>query len=137
MPSGYMPCIILNDRKRLTSGNASNDRERSAMAYGGSQGRYIARSRIISGFAMSHSAESRRKKLPANYASFVMPFVLSIMMTFVVSLIATAKNLGLGHPDLAPNWMSAWGISWLIAFPVLLLILPLVRKIVAFACERP
>ncbi|KHF76479.1 hypothetical protein PJ15_3235 [Acinetobacter sp. neg1] len=26
-------------------------------------------------------------------------------------------------------WLSAWGISWLIAFPVLLLVLPIVRKI--------
>ncbi|EPH31988.1 hypothetical protein L293_1764 [Acinetobacter gyllenbergii CIP 110306 = MTCC 11365] len=27
------------------------------------------------------------------------------------------------------TWMSAWGISWLIAFPVLLLVLPVVRKL--------
>ncbi|PYE86549.1 DUF2798 domain-containing protein [Phyllobacterium leguminum] len=86
---------------------------------------------------MQYSVNSRRWKLPARYASVVMPFILSIMMTFVVSLISTAKSLGLGHPDLAPNWMSAWGISWLIAFPVLLMILPMVRRIVAFVCERP
>lgn len=133
MPLGYMPGIILNDRKRLTSGNASNDRERSEMAYGDS----LRVPALFQDSAMSYTAVSRRKKLPARYASFVMPFVLSIMMTFVVSLIATVKNLGFTHPDLAPNWMSAWGISWLVAFPVLLLILPLVRKIVGFVCEKP
>jgi hypothetical protein len=31
--------------------------------------------------------------------------------------------------------MQAWGLSWLIAFPVLLLILPLVRRIVAALVE--
>ncbi|NKB79144.1 DUF2798 domain-containing protein [Ochrobactrum daejeonense] len=78
---------------------------------------------------------ARRRKLPARYASIVMPFILSIMMTFVVSLVATAKSLGIGHPDLASSWMSSWALSWLIAFPVLLTILPIVRKIVSFVCH--
>jgi hypothetical protein len=28
-------------------------------------------------------------------------------------------------------WVSAWWVSWIIAFPVLLLVLPLVRKATA------
>ncbi|MEJ5019875.1 DUF2798 domain-containing protein [Ochrobactrum vermis] len=84
---------------------------------------------------MSQFECARRRKLPARYASIVMPFILSIMMTFIVSLIATAKSLGITHPDLASSWMTAWALSWVIAFPVLLAILPVVRKMVALVCH--
>ena len=62
-------------------------------------------------------------KLPARYIPVVMPFILSVLMTFVVSLIATLKNLGF-RADLLSHWMPAWGLSWIVAFPVLLLVLP-------------
>lgn len=84
---------------------------------------------------MSQFECARRRKLPARYASIVMPFILSIMMTFIVSLIATAKSLGVTHPDLASSWMTAWALSWAVAFPVLLAILPVVRKMVAMVCH--
>ncbi|MBQ0708799.1 MULTISPECIES: DUF2798 domain-containing protein [unclassified Ochrobactrum] len=84
---------------------------------------------------MSRFECARSRKLPARYASIVMPFILSIMMTFVVSLIATAKSLGISHPDLASSWMSSWALSWVVAFPVLLAVLPVVRKIVSLVCH--
>lgn len=68
-------------------------------------------------------------RLPARHAVIVMPLILSIMMTFVVSAIATARNLGLG-PGFFGNWMTAWGLSWVVAFPTLLLVLPVVRRMV-------
>ncbi|WP_236621693.1 DUF2798 domain-containing protein [Asticcacaulis benevestitus] len=69
-------------------------------------------------------------KLPSKYATLVMPLLLSVMMTFVVSAISTFKNIGLAH-NFASCWMAAWGMSWVIAFPTLLLALPLVRRLVA------
>ncbi len=84
---------------------------------------------------MSNSDASHRWKLPARYATIVMPLILSLMMTFIVSLIATAKNIGFSHPELGARWMSAWALSWMIAFPVLLIVLPIVRRIVACICH--
>jgi len=84
---------------------------------------------------MSQFECARRRKLPARYASIVMPFILLIMMTFIVSLIATAKTLGIAHPNLASSWMTAWALSWVVAFPVLLAILPIVRRMVAMVCD--
>lgn len=66
-------------------------------------------------------------KLPPRYGSFVMPLLLSIFMTCIVSLISTFKGIGLS-PDFVAKWLSAWCISWVIAFPVLLLVLPGVRR---------
>jgi Protein of unknown function (DUF2798) len=75
-----------------------------------------------------------RGKLPARYAAIVMPLVLSVLMTFVVSAISTLRSLGPTSAFLA-TWPAAWAISWLVAFPTLLAVLPLVRRIVALAVE--
>jgi hypothetical protein len=78
-----------------------------------------------------------RKKLPARYAAILTPLVLSVLMTFVVSAISTLKSLG-PTPAFVTTWPAAWAISWLAAFPTLLVVLPLVRRIVALAVEaRP
>jgi len=76
------------------------------------------------------------RKLPARYASIVMPLVLSILMTFVVSGISTLKSLGF-TPAFLATWPAAWAISWIVAFPTLLVVLPLVRRIVAMVVEPP
>lgn len=76
------------------------------------------------------------RKLSPRWAGIVMPLVLSVLMTFVVSGIATIRSLGLG-PDFLATWPAAWGLSWLVAFPTLLLVLPLVRRVVAALVEVP
>ena len=87
--------------------------------------------------ASSNSLNSRSsRKLPARYAGIVMPLVLSVLMTFVVSAIATARSIGVGADFLA-TWPAAWGLSWLVAFPTLLLVLPVVRRIVGLVVEAP
>ncbi len=86
--------------------------------------------------ASSKPASRFLRKLPARYAGFVMPLVLSVLMTFVVSAIATGRSLGFG-PDFLATWPVAWGLSWLVAFPTLLLVLPVVRRIVGLLVEAP
>ena len=78
--------------------------------------------------------KNQRRKLPARYATIVSPLVLSLLMTFIVSFISTLKSLGF-QPGLPTIWLTAWGLSWLVAFPTLLLVLPLVRRIVGWLCE--
>jgi hypothetical protein len=34
-------------------------------------------------------------------------------------------------------WLGSWGLSWLVAFPTLLLVLPLVRKATAAVVQMP
>ncbi|WP_421759461.1 DUF2798 domain-containing protein [Devosia sp.] len=67
------------------------------------------------------------KKLPARYAAVVTPFLLSLLMTCVVSAVSLLRSRGLDATALA-LWPSAWAISWVVAFPVLLVVLPLVRR---------
>ena len=67
--------------------------------------------------------------MPARFAPIAFGFVLSGLMSFLVSGIATFRNAGLvdGFADL---WIGAWLPSWLIAFPVVLVVAPLARRIV-------
>lgn len=76
------------------------------------------------------------RRLPAHYAGVVMPFILSGMMTLVVSGISTVKVLGLG-PEFLQAWPVSWALSWLVAFPTLLVLLPLVRRLVALVVAPP
>jgi hypothetical protein len=69
-------------------------------------------------------------KLPARYAPVLMPLILSIFMTCIVSMISTLRNVGV-VPNFAKIWLGAWALSWIIAFPTLLLVLPTVRRITA------
>jgi hypothetical protein len=78
----------------------------------------------------------RLKKLPSRFGSLVTPLVLSLLMTCVVSLIATLRALGFSE-RLFGAWLDAWGLSWLVAFPVLLFVLPLVRRVVVLFVESP
>ena len=76
------------------------------------------------------------KKLPAQYAKWVMPLLLSVIMTCIVSLISTLNTVGF-VAGAARLWLRSWGWSWMFAFPVLLLILPVVRKATAAIVETP
>lgn len=73
-------------------------------------------------------------KLPKRYNAVVMPLILSLLMTSVVSAISILRAQGLTVPALA-MWPSAWALSWAIAFPVLLLVLPLVKRVTAAIVE--
>lgn len=74
------------------------------------------------------------RKLPARYAGLVMPLLLSILMTCIISFVSTLRSVG-PVPGLLNLWLGSWAISWLIAFPTLLLVLPLVRKATAWLVE--
>jgi len=76
------------------------------------------------------------RKLPSRYASIVIPFLLSLMMCGVVSAISTARALGLSA-DLPAQWAKGWGLSWLVAFPTLLVVMPLVRRLAGRLVESP
>ena len=77
-----------------------------------------------------------RGKLPARYAAIVLPFVLSLLMTFVISGVSTLMSLG-PTPAFVSTWPAAWALSWVVAFPTLIAVLPLVRRIVALVVEPP
>ena len=62
-------------------------------------------------------------------------FLLSCFMSFLVSGISTARAFGFAHVASDPGgfvglWGGNWASSWIVAFPVVLVVAPAVRKIV-------
>ena len=78
----------------------------------------------------------RRAKLPARYAPVVMPFLLSLLMTCLVSLIATVRSTGF-TPEVWRLWPGSWALSWVVAFPLTLVVLPVVRRLTSALVEAP
>lgn len=77
----------------------------------------------------------RWPRLPARFGPIVMPFLLSMFMTCLISLIATWRSVG-PTTELLRLWPGSWLLSWAVAFPVTLLVLPLVRRITAALVEK-
>ena len=76
------------------------------------------------------------KKLPAQFELPLFALLLSGVMSFIVSGVALMRNLG-EIPSL-PLWINAWLTSWLIAFPAVIIVAPLVRKLVtSWVAPRP
>ena len=76
------------------------------------------------------------RKLPARYAEIVLPLFLSLIMTCVVSLISTLRGVGLAE-HFVRLWLGSWALSWLVAFPLLLVVLPLAKTVTGWLVERP
>ena len=68
--------------------------------------------------------------IPKRYEPVVFGFLLSGFMSLIVTAIATFLNLGPVAGFLAEWLLHAWPASWLVAFPVVLIVAPLVRRLV-------
>ncbi|WP_226580832.1 DUF2798 domain-containing protein [Acuticoccus sediminis] len=64
------------------------------------------------------------------FAPYLFGLLLSGFMSFIVSGIATVRAAGL-VTNLPSIWLEGWLTSWVIAFPVVLLVAPMVRRLVA------
>ena len=67
--------------------------------------------------------------VPARFAPVFFGFILSALMSFVVSGISTFRNAG-PVDGFVGLWVAAWLPSWLIAFPIVLVVAPIARRIV-------
>jgi len=66
---------------------------------------------------------------PARFAPVLFGLVLSGLMSLVVSGIATFRTAG-PVDGFFGLWIAAWLPSWAVAFPVVLFVAPLTRRIV-------
>jgi uncharacterized membrane protein len=68
--------------------------------------------------------------IPARFAPILFGLLLSGMMSLIVSGIATLRALGMVD-GLVASWLGSWLFSWAVAFPTVLIVAPLARRIVA------
>ena len=76
------------------------------------------------------------QKLPPRYNAIAMPLVLSMLMTIVVSGISTLIATG-PVAGWIGIWFKAWLASWAVAFPTMVFVLPIARRVVARFVHPP
>ena len=74
-------------------------------------------------------------KLPRRFALILTGFFLSGFMTLVISGVATFRSVGLAE-DFVNKWLAAYLNGWVILFPMVLVVVPLVRSLVARVTTR-
>ena len=76
-----------------------------------------------------------RHLLAARFELPLFAILLSGLMSLRVSGVAAWKVVGLGDA-FVPMWLSAWSTPWVAAFPVVMLVAPLVLRIFARPIHR-
>ncbi|HEY9192733.1 MAG TPA: DUF2798 domain-containing protein [Methyloversatilis sp.] len=69
--------------------------------------------------------------IPTRYGPLLFSLILSGQMSLLVSGIATFRATGLTS-DFLHSWISAWAAAWLFAFPAVILVSPMTRRVVRF-----
>lgn len=72
---------------------------------------------------------------PRQFAPALFGLILSGLMSLLVSGISTYRAVGIGD-GYAGLWVSAWLTAWLVAFPVVLVVAPLARRMVALLVDN-
>lgn len=67
-------------------------------------------------------------KLPAKYAAWILPLILSFFMSGTLSLVNLWMRTGF-ISGFTMIWLETWMFSWLIAYPLVLVLLPVVRRL--------
>lgn len=67
--------------------------------------------------------------IPARLAPVLIALILSGMMSFLVSGVATWKAMGI-LPGFFGHWLEAWSFAWPVAFPTLLICRPFVTRFI-------
>lgn len=74
--------------------------------------------------------------IPARFAPIAFGFFLSMIMSAVISGVSTISAVGISA-DLSAVWFKAWYSSWFIAFPAVLIVAPIARRIVGRLTKPP
>jgi uncharacterized membrane protein YhdT len=79
---------------------------------------------------------TRFRFVPARLTHAAFGFLLSGLMTWIVSAVATVRNVGWKAASVA-KWFNAFSASWPITFPTVLIVAPIVRRIVTRLTHLP
>lgn len=76
------------------------------------------------------------KKLPVRLFQPLFGLFMAFFMSFLMSGAITAINVGL-PPDFFSRWMHSWGLAFLLAYPAILIVAPLARRLALRFVESP
>ncbi len=74
------------------------------------------------------------RKFDQRNAPILLAFFTSLFMSCLMSMVITFINIG-PSPDFVQRWLRAFVLAFSVAFPAILLVLPLARKLVALLVD--
>ena len=74
--------------------------------------------------------------IPPRFAPILFGLILSGLMSLLVSGIATWRAVGL-PADFMALWLNAWLSAWAVAFPAVLVVAPITRRLVGVLVKAP
>lgn len=75
-------------------------------------------------------------KIHPKHLTWLMPLILSGIMSGAISCFNIYLKIGVAEGFIS-IWLHAWSLSWLMAFPLIMIVLPLVRKFLMQFVEQP
>lgn len=70
------------------------------------------------------------RKLPPKWGLIVMPLLMSGMMSGIICMVNLLRVFG-WRMDVLQEWPSTWLMAWAVAFPSVLLVMPVAKRITA------
>ena len=64
------------------------------------------------------------------YQNIVFAFLMALFMSCIMSLVISIFNVGLAD-NIIHIWLKAWAFAFVVAFPTVTFVAPIVRKLVA------
>ncbi len=68
------------------------------------------------------------------YQRVVFSFFMALLMSGIMSLVISVFNVGLVS-NIISIWLRAWSFAFVVAFPTILVVAPLVHKLVAMVLQ--
>ena len=69
------------------------------------------------------------------YHKLVFSFFMSLMMSCIMSLVISVFNVGLVD-NIVAIWLKAWSFAFVVAFPTIFIISPLMHKLVSIVLHE-
>lgn len=76
------------------------------------------------------------KKLPVRLFQPLFGLFMAFFMSFLMSGAITAINIGI-PPDFVGRWMHSWGLAFVLAYPAILIVAPLARRLTLRLVDSP
>ena len=85
---------------------------------------------------MNQSLPTSFPKLHPKHTIWLMPLILSGIMSASLACFNLYMNQGF-ITDFFNKWLHAWSLSWMVAYPLILICLPLVKRFLSLIMQAP
>lgn len=69
-------------------------------------------------------------KIKKKHEGKITIIIMVFIMTMIISLLNTLKNYGL-EPDFVLQWLKSWGFAYIVALPVVMVVMPATKKMIS------